>query len=171
MEGEEEGSRPFRNFRSLPCTVVPIKNFLLFSHACLNTFLFLSHNTSSSLFPSHSLSSLFSFACRFFDGDYGSFLKVDYSINCDSDEHKFYEAYAGFMILVYPVGIPLMYFILLYMRRAELDPGQERFTHELGSEEAGMNRAIAERKRLMLADPSLASLRFLFGAYEPQCWW
>ena len=127
--------------------------------------------SSLSSLPPLLLLYLFSFACRFFDGDYGSFLKVDYSIDCDSEGHKFYEAYAGLMILIYPVGIPLMYFILLYRRRDELDPGQERFTHELGSEEAGMKKAIAERERLMLADPSLASLSFLFGAYEPKCWW
>ena len=29
-----------------------------------------------------------------FDGDYGSYLRMDYTINCDSAEHKFYQAYA-----------------------------------------------------------------------------
>ena len=98
-------------------------------------------------------------------------MKVDYSLDCDSDDHKLYELYASIMFLVYPFGTPLMYFILLYRRRDELDPGQERFARELGSEEKGLKKAIEERKKLMLADPSLASLRFLFGAYEPKCWW
>jgi len=41
------------------------------------------------------------------------------------------------MILVYPIGTPFMYFVLLYRKRAMLDPGQERFTHELGSVRSG----------------------------------
>ena len=49
-----------------------------------------------------------SFACRIFDEDYGSFLKADYSIDCDGDEHALFQGYALVMILVYPVGIPLM---------------------------------------------------------------
>ena len=34
------------------------------------------------------------FGCRLFDSGYGSYLKVDYSINCASEEHSFYETYA-----------------------------------------------------------------------------
>ena len=118
-----------------------------------------------------SLSARCRFACRVFDDDYGSFLKVDYSIDCDSDEHALFEAYAGVMILIYPVGIPLMYFVLLFSKRAMLDPGQEKFAHELGSEQEGLEKAIMERKRLERDDPGLESLSFLYGAYEPQCYW
>ena len=35
--------------------------------------------------------------------------KVDYSIDCMSDEHKLAEKYALVMVLFYPVGIPVMY--------------------------------------------------------------
>jgi len=45
------------------------------------------------------------------------------------------------MILVYPIGVPFMYFVLLYRKRAVLDPGQERFTRELGA------RSWANRRR------------------------
>ena len=121
--------------------------------------------------PSVSIKIFSTFACRIFDGDYGRFLKVDYNIDCDGDEHAFYEAYAMIMALVFPIGVPLMYFVLLYRRRDMLDPGQKKFTHELGSEELGMQRAILEREKLMVGDPSLAALSFLFHAYEPQCWW
>jgi len=75
------------------------------------------------------------------------------------------------MILVYPIGIPLMYFVLLHRKRVMLDPGQEKFTHELGSEELGLQKAIMERDRLVMGDPGLASLSFLYRAYEPQCYW
>ncbi|GMH72179.1 hypothetical protein TL16_g05850 [Triparma laevis f. inornata] len=51
------------------------------------------------------------FACRDFDGDYGSYLKVDYSIDCDLDDHKWYIMYAGGCCMVlFPIGVPLMYF-------------------------------------------------------------
>ena len=103
-------------------------------------------------------------------GGYWSFLKVDYKIDCDSDENATYMAYAMLMILVYPIGVPFMYFVLLYRKRAMLDPGQERFTRELGSDELGKEKAIRERERLVMGDPGLASLSFLYGAYEPRCY-
>ena len=111
------------------------------------------------------------FACRDFEGGYGSFLKVDYKIDCDSDENATYMAYAMLMILVYPIGVPFVYFVLLYRKRAMLDPGQVRFTHELGSDGLGKQKAIVERERLVMGDPGLASLSFLYGAYEPRCYW
>ena len=110
------------------------------------------------------------FACRDFGGDFGSFLKVDYSIDCSSERHATFQIYAIIMVLVYPVGVPLMYGVLLYRKRAMLDPGQWRFTHELGSEEHGRLKALAEREKLELGDPGLASLSFLYDAYEPRCY-
>ncbi|GMI20590.1 hypothetical protein TeGR_g10141 [Tetraparma gracilis] len=121
--------------------------------------------------PSISIKIFSTFACRTFDGEYGSFLKVDYSIDCMSDEHKLAEKYALVMVLFYPVGIPVMYLVLLYRKRALLDPGQVKFTHELGDEQKGMEKAMEERTKLEEDDPSLASLSFLYSAYEPQCWW
>ena len=123
------------------------------------------------ILPSVSIKIFSTFACRNFDGDYGSFLKVDYSVDCGGDEHKFYEKYVLFMVLVYPIGIPFMYFVLLYRKRGMLDPGQEKFTFEAGSKTMGLKKAIEERDRLVRSDPDLASLSFLFSAYEPRCWW
>jgi hypothetical protein len=61
--------------------------------------------------------------------------------------------------------------VLLFRKRAMLDPGQLKFTRELGSEEAGLAKALEERERLELGDPGLKSLAFLYDAYEPQRWW
>ena len=33
-------------------------------------------------------------------------------IDCDSPKHHMFKIYAAAMILVYPIGIPLMYFVL-----------------------------------------------------------
>ena len=47
------------------------------------------------------------FDCKRFDGEYGRFLKADYSIDCDGDEHQSMLAFAQFLLLVYPIGIPV----------------------------------------------------------------
>ncbi|KAG5175014.1 hypothetical protein JKP88DRAFT_154267, partial [Tribonema minus] len=49
------------------------------------------------------------FACEEFEATGASFLRADYSISCRTPEHKAYIAYAGFMIFVYPIGIPVLY--------------------------------------------------------------
>ncbi|GMH68263.1 hypothetical protein TrST_g5438 [Triparma strigata] len=73
--------------------------------------------------PSVSVKIFSTFACHTFDGDYGSYLKADFSLDCTTDTHKFHMFYAAFMVICYPVGIPLMYFLLLYEKRDKLDPG------------------------------------------------
>jgi hypothetical protein len=36
------------------------------------------------------------------------YLRADYSIQCDTHEHKLYKAYAAVMIIIYPLGIPAL---------------------------------------------------------------
>jgi hypothetical protein len=52
------------------------------------------------------------------------FLTADMRISCTSDYYKRGLAYAAVMIVVYVIGIPLMYLILLYRSRKEI---MERF--------------------------------------------
>ena len=42
------------------------------------------------------------------------YMVEDYSISCSSDRYLFGFVWALIMVVVYPVGIPLMYFVLLY---------------------------------------------------------
>ncbi|CAM9126201.1 unnamed protein product [Ectocarpus sp. 6 AP-2014] len=64
------------------------------------------------------------FACE--DLDNGKrYPRVDCRIECDSSEHQAFEVYAGIMILVYPVGIPLFYAYLLYKNRRVLKSEDE----------------------------------------------
>lgn len=53
------------------------------------------------------------FACETLD-DGNIYLRADYRIQCDSTKHRRFQAYAGVMVLVYPVGIPVLYSLLLY---------------------------------------------------------
>lgn len=56
------------------------------------------------------------FACDGIDtGE--SFLRVDYSTQCYTRKHWLYMGYAGFMCLVYPIGIPVAYLFFLYKAR------------------------------------------------------
>ena len=74
------------------------------------------------------------------------------------------------MVLVYPVGVPLMYFILLYRKKDKLDPGQMELENE-NSQEDALEEALKLREKYEEEDPSLKSLSFLYSAYEPRMWW
>ena len=66
------------------------------------------------------------FACETLD-DGIEYLRADYRIHCTDDKHKAFEVYAGFMVFVYPVGIPLLYAVLLFQCRDALaDAGADR---------------------------------------------
>ncbi|GMI02508.1 hypothetical protein TrLO_g61 [Triparma laevis f. longispina] len=99
-----------------------------------------------------------------------SYWQVDYSIYCASDEHLMYELYAKVCILIYPMGIPLMYIWLLRRARKCLDPGQKHREGRYGIDE-GMRRAIEERERREEDDPQIRSLAFLYDSYEPKFYW
>lgn len=56
------------------------------------------------------------FACDDLD-DGNRYLRADYRIICTDGKHRAFQAYAGMMILTFPVGIPLLYSVLLYRLR------------------------------------------------------
>ena len=65
-------------------------------------------NVSSILFQT--------FACEHLeDGKF--YLRADYRIECDSTRHRKFQVYAGFMTLLYTVGIPGFYATLLFKYR------------------------------------------------------
>ena len=109
------------------------------------------------ILPSMSVKIFSTFACKEFDQGYGTFLKVDYSIDCDSDEHALYTRYAFLMIFFYPFGIPTLYHFLLRGASKKLDPGQRELTFELKGEDAGLEKALEERKKHEESDPMLFS--------------
>ena len=66
------------------------------------------------------------FACETLD-DEVEYLRADYRIICTDAKHRAFELYAGIMIMVYPVGIPLLYAALLFQRRQVLaDAGADK---------------------------------------------
>ena len=53
-------------------------------------------------------------------------MRADYSISCDDERYASWSTFAGFMVLVYPVGVPALFAWLLYrirdVRDDELNP-------------------------------------------------
>ena len=86
------------------------------SMVLLVTFLIYS-NVSSMIFQM--------FACEVID-DGKNYLRADYRIECDSAKHQALHIFSGFMILLYPVGIPSLYAGLLYRDRNLLRKAAER---------------------------------------------
>ena len=59
------------------------------------------------------------FACDNLD-DGKNYLRADYRIDCNSFKHRSFQIYAGFMLLLFPVGIPVLYGSLLVRDRYRL---------------------------------------------------
>ena len=77
------------------------------------------------------------------------FLIVDYAINCDEGSYSLFAAYAGLMIIVYPVGVPALFAWLLARKKKHI------------------MQPVAEREE----DNELAGIGFLFDNYKPSCWY
>ena len=56
------------------------------------------------------------FACEDLD-DGKNYLRTDYRIECDSRKHKALKIYSSIMVLIYPLGIPLLYAVFLFRDR------------------------------------------------------
>lgn len=70
------------------------------------------------------------FVCdRALDG-LGPFLRVDYSLACDTSVYRKYKVYAIAMVCVYPIGVPVVFAWWLARNRAELArPTRDRASH------------------------------------------
>jgi hypothetical protein len=98
------------------------------------------------------------FACDTIDdsaADTTSYLRADYSIQCGTAKHTLYRVYAGFMVIIYPLGIPALYAWLLWSNR-----------HKLSSSNESSVRMLNRNK-----DVSLRSTRFLWKSYTPNMYY
>lgn len=88
-----------------------IEGFLLFLHLSLP------------LLSIGSVSALVCDAYDFGDGGDESFLRVAPAISCDGSLYRrFVRVYGILCVVLYPIGVPLVYFVLLYGARNELNP-------------------------------------------------
>eukprot|EP00003_Mantamonas_plastica_P021693 TRINITY_DN3548_c0_g2_i1.p1 TRINITY_DN3548_c0_g2~~TRINITY_DN3548_c0_g2_i1.p1 ORF type:complete len:1215 (-),score=279.89 TRINITY_DN3548_c0_g2_i1:292-3936(-) len=92
------------------------------------------------VYPGVSSTILRTFDCKNVEGR--MLLTSDYSISCEDDTYTLWSIYAAVFTLIYPIGIPLAFFIILF------------------------------RNRQNLTDPDFkARFGFLYDAYEPQAWY
>mmetsp|Transcript_69222 Transcript_69222/g.193662 ORF Transcript_69222/g.193662 Transcript_69222/m.193662 type:complete len:830 (+) Transcript_69222:756-3245(+) len=70
-----------------------------------------------------------SFLCtEFLDGEGGSvsFMHADMTLSCDGRKYAFIKSYASLMMVIFPIGVPLAAFCLLYKRRHEIEERDTR---------------------------------------------
>lgn len=101
------------------------------------------------------------YACDKFRDVGVSYLRADYSISCDTHTHALYTVYAGLMIAIYPIGIPLLYGILLWK--------QHRFVAKSRSERE--DRVSFRIQATVERGSFLQTTRFLWEAYKDKWFW
>jgi hypothetical protein len=86
-----------------------------------------------------------------------SYLTMDMSIDCGEDQYKsVYQPMVIMMIFIYPIGIPLIYYILLVQDDKKLNPP-----------DVDMEVTIENRMK----DPELAKTQFLWFQYKPNVYY
>lgn len=86
-----------------------------------------------------------------------SFLRADYTIECYDSRHLAYRIYASFMVAVYPIGIPLAYFGLLFPYNKAL--------HPIGTEDKHMSRSQRNLNR------EITPSKFLWQDFRPHLYY
>ena len=105
--------------------------------------------------PSTSTKVMNAFNCDYMDGG-DEFLKLDLSIDCNSWTHFAFQGYAIAMIVVFPFGVPFMYFRLLYRVHHLLNPGQDKLRNScivqlvvIAFEEVVEKEGASERRKVV----------------------
>ena len=61
-------------------------------------------------------------------------LQADHSISCDSPSYKAWTGYAVIMVLIYPIGIPMLYLAELLYHRKAINPDVDARRHNSSSQ-------------------------------------
>ena len=101
------------------------------------------------------------------EGNFERYLLVDYSTDCNSFKYLAMQVYGGLMILVYPVGIPAFYTVLLFRSRNELYPGLEK--HGFRSMFTPSHCSWTAPEEHALSPDHI--LYFLVSSYKPRAFW
>jgi hypothetical protein len=87
------------------------------------------------------------------------FLRADPSIDCNASGRTAWLVFVAVAVIVYPLGVPAAFFVLLWRRRRQLNP--TRHPHET-------DQQFVKRRN---ADPSIRHIAFLVGSYRPGAWY
>jgi len=83
------------------------------------------------------------------DGTAEAYLFKDYSVDCSTSKYRTVSTFATIMIAVYPIGIPVSYFALLFKHRKILSDAKARAEEEAQG------------------DTTVGHLKFLEASYKP----
>ena len=94
------------------------------------------------------------------------------------DRYQNTTAFVWVMVAIYPIGVPLFSFLVLFCHRRRIDPKVDAAAeHREMIRGSGDLLRVASTKQMELdiekrdEDPALAWFTFLFEEYEPSCWW
>ena len=100
------------------------------------------------VFASTSTTSFTTFLCKQYGDDPTWYLIADKSVNCNSETHFFFKLISGLMILIYPIGISLLYAFQLFKHKVAIMDCQGRESN-----------------------PEIVHISFLWQDYKPEYWW
>ena len=106
------------------------------------------------------------FQCDHFD-DGSNLLAVDYSLSCEDSMYTAMVIYASIMVLIWPIGGPLLFACTLYPRRKDLSGDTLTASRLAASRPEALEEEIIEGRDL---DASLNGIRVLFDSYRPTTW-
>ena len=104
------------------------------------------------------------------------YLVADYSISCSSSQMTFARVYAAVMIILYPVGIPCLYFRLLFRKRHELKIRNDNIVKRRRRDvKKNKIKAFIEEYAINRTDDSSLKrstqmYKFLYDSYKPEFW-
>ena len=121
--------------------------------------------------------------------EYDYFLKADLSLNCEDNYYKSGVIYAVFMLFVYPIGIPVMYYYFLNHAKEEIKGRDNVIEEEVdidnnkvkndgavhnlmhSKDTKGGDQMVEVIESQQELSPATLRLAFLYSAYEPQFWY
>lgn len=110
------------------------------------------------------------FQCETFD-DGQSYLVADLSINCNAPERSAYVTYGILMIFLYPIGIPLVYALVLFRNRSSINPDWRKVV-DVAEKRFVSNRVIqAEKIKVRNTVEEIDNIKLLFDSFVPKRWY
>jgi hypothetical protein len=95
-------------------------------------------------------------------GEYHYYMRHDLNVNARSARYKFGVGWAAVMFLIYPVGVPALYFYVLYYNKEKISQLEKT---------GDFDRKAAGEKMTFIDYISPQTISFLHSAYEAQFWY
>ena len=118
------------------------------------------------MLPAASKTIFMTFSCEEFDGGY-LMLIADYSLDCQVDRHLYMVLYAYLMILIWPVGMPLTFYVLLYSNKEDIQRDEYETSMEKDPLEVLRERPIFDKELAQVIDGGLTTVIHAIPQLKP----